>query len=59
MCIRDRSKGSKIYEIVEGVLEERKVDEEGYVETFKTIFPVADKGIKELISREDENIETK
>lgn len=59
MYVAKLSKGSKIYEIVEGVLEERKVDEEGYVETFKTIFPVADKGIKELISREDENIETK
>ncbi|AOL17855.1 hypothetical protein BFU36_12055 [Sulfolobus sp. A20] len=43
-----KTEGLRIYEIVEGVLEERKVDEEGFVETFKTIFPKANKGIEEL-----------
>ncbi|MCY0859654.1 MAG: AAA family ATPase [Sulfolobaceae archaeon] len=44
-----KTEGLKVYEIVEGELKERKIDEEGFVETFETIFPKANEGIEELL----------
>ncbi|WP_246263830.1 ATP-binding protein [Metallosphaera tengchongensis] len=54
-----RTGGLRIYEVVDGVLEERKVDEEGFVETFKTIFPKANKGMEELLQEEGKLSEIK